>query len=133
MPRSSSRSGQSLLRIGCLLLTLCLPVLVGSKCDPGGSPLARVGVCKVDITPITPSLASTYEATFGGTAVVNHTDPVYLAGFGNDRQATGYNDRLWARGMVVASTCDLIAFSNRNSSKPTRWPGCTLRIRICPC
>jgi len=24
-----------------------------------------------------------------------------MAGFGNDRQATGYNDRLWARGVVV--------------------------------
>jgi len=101
MPRPSSRSGQSLVRLGCLLLTLSLPFLVGSKCHPGDSPLARVGVCKVDITPISPSLASTYEATFGGAAVVNHTDPVYMAGFGNDRQATGYNDRLWARGMVV--------------------------------
>lgn len=108
MPRSPlsrshapHRTRQPLVRISALLLALMLPVLIGSKCHPGDSPFARVGVCKVDITPISPDLASTYEATFGGTAVVNHTDPIYLAGFGNDRQATGYNDRLWARGMVV--------------------------------
>jgi hypothetical protein len=59
------------------------------------------GVCAVDITPISPGLVDEYEAAFGGTAVVNHTDPVYMAGFGNDRQATGYNDQLWARGVVV--------------------------------
>jgi hypothetical protein len=67
----------------------------------GSSPLARVGVCERDITPISPSLASAYEAAFGLGAIVNHTDPVFLAGFGDNRQATGYNDRLWARGMVV--------------------------------
>jgi hypothetical protein len=33
--------------------------------------------------------------------VVNHTDPVFLAGFGDNRAATGYNDRLWARGVVL--------------------------------
>ena len=33
--------------------------------------------------------------------VVNHTDPVYMAGFGNGRAATGYHDRLWARGLVL--------------------------------
>jgi hypothetical protein len=67
----------------------------------GSSSHARVGVCERDITPISPGLASAYEAAFGTAASVNHTDPVFLAGFGNNRQATGYNDRLWARGMVV--------------------------------
>jgi hypothetical protein len=61
----------------------------------------RVGTCKRDITPVSPSLASAYEATFGSPALINHTDPVFLAGFGNDRQATGYNDQLWARGVVI--------------------------------
>ena len=51
--------------------------------------------------PSARALSSDYEAAFGVTAIVNHTDPVFLAGFGNNRQATGYNDRLWARAMVV--------------------------------
>jgi hypothetical protein len=71
----------------------------GPKC-PGAGGL-KVGVCQVDITPISPNLADEYEAAFGVPATVNHTDPVYMAGFGNDRQATGYNDQLWARGVVV--------------------------------
>jgi len=60
-----------------------------------------VGTCTRDITPISPGLAAAYETAFGAPAVVNHGDPVYMAGFGNDRQATGYNDRLWARGVVL--------------------------------
>ncbi len=32
---------------------------------------------------------------------VNHSDPIYLAGFGNDRHATGVHDDLWARGVVL--------------------------------
>jgi hypothetical protein len=61
----------------------------------------RAGTCVRDITPVSPSLAAAYEAAFGVPAVVNHTDPIYMAGFGNNRQATGYHDRLWARGMVL--------------------------------
>lgn len=61
----------------------------------------RVGVCQRDITPISPGLASAYQAEFGETAVVNHTDPIFMAGFGDNRQATDYNDRLWARGVVI--------------------------------
>jgi hypothetical protein len=49
----------------------------------------HVGVCKTDITPVSPGLAAAYEAAFGGPVVVNHSDPIYLAGFGNNRQATG--------------------------------------------
>lgn len=60
-----------------------------------------VGVCEVDITPISPGLATAFETTFGEPAVVNHTDPIFIAGFGDNRVATGYNDRLWARGVVV--------------------------------
>jgi hypothetical protein len=60
-----------------------------------------VGVCKRDITPITEALADEYEARFGEARPANHTDPIYMAGFGNDRQATDYNDRLWARGIVI--------------------------------
>ncbi len=68
----------------------------------GGDETFQVGVCVRDITPVSPNLASVYEDTFGEVAAVNHTDPIYMAGFGNDRQATGYHDRLWARGVVVA-------------------------------
>ncbi len=34
---------------------------------------------------------------------VNHSDPIYLAGFGNDRIATGVHDDTWARGVVIES------------------------------
>ena len=83
-----------------LCTALGATLLLGNQC-PENSPIAQVGVCKRDITPISPGLADAYEAAFGGPAVVNHTDPVWLAGFGNGRAATGYNDRLWARGIVV--------------------------------
>ncbi|MHA7836022.1 MAG: neutral/alkaline non-lysosomal ceramidase N-terminal domain-containing protein [bacterium] len=95
--RSSGRSGIAL--GGRLLLAVCALSLLGSRCLPV-APMSA-GVCAVDITPISPGLVDEYEAAFGTPAVVNHTDPVFIAGFGNDRQATGYNDRLWARGVVV--------------------------------
>jgi hypothetical protein len=60
-----------------------------------------VGVCKQEITPVSPLLTGAYEARFGEVRPVNHTDPIYMAGFGNDRQATDYSDRLWARGVVI--------------------------------
>lgn len=88
-------------RASALVLGFLALLLSGAKCPHGQSPLARVGVCKVDITPVTPSLVGAYEAAFGSPASVNHSEPVFLAGFGNGRAATGYNDRLWARGMVV--------------------------------
>jgi hypothetical protein len=74
-------------------------ILTAGSASADGS--LSVGTCGRDITPISPSLASAYVAKFGGPAVVNHTDPVYMAGFGNNRQVTGYNDRLWARGVVL--------------------------------
>jgi len=67
----------------------------------GGNPTLRVGECQRHITPISPGLAAAYEAAFGETAVVNHSDPIFMAGFGDNRAATGYNDRLWARGVVL--------------------------------
>jgi len=50
----------------------------------------------------------------------NHSDPIYMAGFGNDRQPTGVHDDLWARGWVVENathktavvTLDLIGYFN---------------------
>jgi hypothetical protein len=74
-------------------------VLTASPVSADGS--LSVGTCTRDITPISASLAPAYEAAFGVPAVLNHTDPVFMAGFGNNRQATGYNDRLWARGVVL--------------------------------
>jgi hypothetical protein len=90
-------------RLLCLLAAAaCILVLPHTAAaGEGESKQLRAGVCKRDITPISPSLVGAYEAAFGGTAVVNHTDPVFLAGFGNNRAATGYNDRLWARGVVL--------------------------------
>jgi hypothetical protein len=46
----------------------------------------RAAACARVITPV---------------AGVNHSDPVYLAGFGNDRRATGVHDDVWARGIVL--------------------------------
>ncbi len=80
------------------VLALCALPLLGTSCS---SPLLRAATCTRDITPISPSLAAAYEARFGGTAIVNHTDPVWMAGFGDGRAVTGYNDRLWARGIVL--------------------------------
>jgi hypothetical protein len=104
MQRDSSSSARQrpitrTLKVGVLCTALAALPLVGFECP--GNQHARVGICQRDITPISPALVDEYEAAFGGTAVVNHSDPVFLAGFGNNRQATDYNDRLWARGMVV--------------------------------
>jgi hypothetical protein len=99
-PSSFSRSAR-LRRAGVLVLALASVSLMGARCTFFDEGPVQAGVCAVDITPISPSLVDEYEAAFGGTAVANHTEPVYIAGFGNDRQATGYNDRLWARGVVV--------------------------------
>jgi hypothetical protein len=97
----SSRRHSRRLRPAVVLVALSALALVGFQCPGQGAKFATVGVCQRDITPISPGLAAEYEAVFGEPAVVNHTDPVFLAGFGNNRAATSYNDRLWARGIVV--------------------------------
>jgi hypothetical protein len=61
----------------------------------------QVGVCKRDITPVSPLLAPSYRARFGEAAAVNHSDPIWMAGFDNGRSAVDYHDRLWARGIVI--------------------------------
>ena len=95
--RSTDRSGKR--RFGLAAVLLASSALLGMGC-PGGIQL-RVGTCQRDITPVSPDLADEYEAAFGAPAAVNHTDPVFMAGFGDNRRATGYHDRLWARGLVV--------------------------------
>lgn len=107
-------------RRGWLLgLVALASLLVGSDC-PLRLGVMTAGVCQVDITPISPDLVDEYEAAFGVPGVVNHSDPIYIAGFGNDRPATGYNDQLWARGVVVDAaegrvaivSLDLIGYFN---------------------
>lgn len=106
-------------RFFALSLIVCLASLLGcSNTDSnpggtggaggmggaGGAPLDatfKAAACVRDITPVSPNLAAAYEEAFGETGVVNHSDPIYMAGFGT-REATGYHDRLWARGLVVA-------------------------------
>ncbi len=61
----------------------------------------KAAACVRDITPVSAALAAAYEDAFGVEAAVNHSDPIYMAGFGS-RTASGYHDRLWARGVVVA-------------------------------
>jgi hypothetical protein len=84
-------------------IALCCGLWIALPGDAAadGFPLLRVGTCQRDITPVSPELADEYTAAFGLPAVVNHSDPVWLAGFGNGRAATGYHDRLWARGVVI--------------------------------
>ena len=81
-----------------VLLALSCWITIARAQPPG---TMSVGVCQRDITPITPALTDEYEARFGQARPANHTDPIYMAGFGNNRQATDYNDRLWARGLVI--------------------------------
>jgi hypothetical protein len=65
----------------------------------------RAGACARVITPV---------------VGVNHSDPIFMAGFDNDRQATGVHDDLWARGIVLESrgtkiaivTVDVIGYFN---------------------
>ncbi len=86
--------------VSCLAVFLISGSLVGALPARANGDL-RVGTCKRDITPVSPALQNAYEARFGGTALVNHSDPIFLAGFGTNRRATGYHDRLWARGVVI--------------------------------
>ena len=65
----------------------------------------RAAACKRSITPV---------------VGVNHSDPIYMAGFGNDRHATGVHDDVWARGYVLQNadkkiavvTLDVIGYFN---------------------
>lgn len=72
------------------LSLLALVALLGCSSDDDGlGPDAlRAAACMREITP---------------EVGVNHSDPIYLAGFGNDRHATGVHDPLWARGVVLES------------------------------
>jgi hypothetical protein len=88
-------------RVVIVLLAVLAAALVGFLPGDGPPPTMRAASCARDITPVSPGLVDEYEAAFGGPAVVNHTDPVFMAGFGDNRPATGYNDRLWARGLVI--------------------------------
>ncbi|MCC6641449.1 MAG: hypothetical protein IT386_09840 [Deltaproteobacteria bacterium] len=54
----------------------------------------KAAACKRKITPV---------------VGVNHTDPIYMAGFGNDRRATGVHDDTWVRGVVLESRGKKIA------------------------
>lgn len=54
----------------------------------------RAAACKRRITPVVGE---------------NHSDPIYLAGFSNDRQATGVHDDTWARGYVLQNAEKKIA------------------------
>ena len=83
-----------------LVTALLVSLFVASPAFAGS---LRVGTCERDITPVTPPLQAAYQAAFGAPGVVNHTDPIFLAGFGDNRRATGYHDRLWARGVVLDS------------------------------
>jgi hypothetical protein len=98
-PLDPKRSRTRTLRLACVAALAVGVASLGMQCQ--GSQGLQVGLCQRDITPISPDLADEYTAAFGETAVVNHTDPIFLAGFGTNRRANGYHDRLWARGVVI--------------------------------
>lgn len=68
------------------LLAAALAVAACSDDAPSGS--LRAGACARRITPV---------------VGVNHRDPIYMAGFANDRQPLGVHDDTWARGVVIES------------------------------
>jgi len=78
-------------------------VTVGDGSGSGGNVMSstfrwdplRAAACARAITPV---------------AGVNHSDPVYMAGFSNDRQATGVHDDVWARGFVLQNAERKLAF-----------------------
>ena len=60
--------------------------------DP--EPAMRAAACTRKITPVVGA---------------NHSDPIYMAGFDNNRLATGVHDDTWARGVVIESGDQKIA------------------------
>jgi hypothetical protein len=54
----------------------------------------RAAACARSITPV---------------VGLNHSDPIFLAGFGNDRRATGVHDDVWVRGYVLQNASKTIA------------------------
>lgn len=83
-----------------LLLPAIVVALVLTPGPAGAGQFLRAGTCTRDITPVSLPLLPVYEAAFGQPAVVNHADPVYIAGFGV-REAEAYHDRIWACGVVL--------------------------------
>lgn len=116
-------------RAWVLAIAFLALVLLAPTCP---APLLRAGVCVVDITPVSPSLVAAYEAAFGGVATVNHTDPIFMAGFGDDRQATGYNDRLWARTIVLDGVDARIAITSLDVVGYLNGEVDTIRSQIAP-
>jgi hypothetical protein len=87
-------------------LTLALAALwLLAPARAEGAKRLRAGACARVITPV---------------VGVNHSDPIFMAGFDNNRHATGVHDDLWARGIVLESrgtkiaivTLDLIGYFN---------------------
>jgi hypothetical protein len=104
---TTTRTKLRFLRNATLLIALIAIAMSGFGCPQSKG--LRAASCQVDITPISPDLVDEYTAAFGGAAVVNHTDPIFLAGFGDNRRATDYNDRLWARGVVLQAEGSRVA------------------------
>jgi len=84
------------------------------------SPRMTAAACKRVIPPVAPS-SPWKDGSLGGVPYppVNHTDPIYMAGFGT-RTASSVHDHLWARGVVIESrgrkialvTVDLVGYFN---------------------
>ncbi len=75
------------------LSLLCAGLLMTSGVAGARGPM-EAAACKRDITPV---------------VGVNHSEPIFLAGFSTNRLATGVHDPLWARGVVIRSRGKKIA------------------------
>ena len=84
--KASRRSAISPLAPAALALAFGLAACSDVESGPSGG--LRAAACARKITPV---------------VGVNHSDPIYMAGFANDRTPTGVHDDVWARGVVLES------------------------------
>lgn len=78
-----------MIRVGAIAAMMALAGPSAARADEADD--LRVGFGKADITPDV------------------HARPVWIAGYGNNRQATGVHDPLWARAVVLAHGDEKIA------------------------
>ena len=75
-------------RLRSIAAMLCVGLAGCTESGFAPQPAMRAAACARKITPM---------------VGVNHTDPIYMAGFDNNRLATGVHDDTWARGVVIES------------------------------
>jgi hypothetical protein len=85
--RRRRRAGRTPVAVACAASLGLLAVSCPKIVDEGrGGALLRAAACTRKITPVVGE---------------NHSDPIYMGGFDNDRTALSVHDDLWARGIVL--------------------------------